>query len=381
MATSWRRRRRAVLAALLPAVASVAVPTRRTAALAVPTSPEWLRVRRVGDEAVVETAARTYGRGGRSVALVGVVHVAEPAYWAALAATDGAVLFESVVDAALVDGDGRLAAPLAATPAARRAAAGCGLAAQSDALGEAYAASPAWRVADLTAQALAGRSAAAEVGASADVAALAGGGGGARVEERVGAALARLLCAFAPAPELAWAALDYAGRPAAVDGGLAAAAAAAAARAADGGALARLSLLRSLVAGAGDPATRRAGPRGAVVVGERNDVVLAAVDALEGDATVLYGVAHMRDLDAKLRAAGWRRREPSWRRCFAVAAPAEPPAAAVLGPLLLGLLALDGADYVATLLDASHGGALPLAALYALRHGALFYAAKKWVLP
>ena len=85
MATSWRRRRRAVLAALLPAVASVAVPTRRTAALAVPTSPEWLRVRRVGDEAVVETAARTYGRGGRSVALVGVVHVAEPAYWAALA--------------------------------------------------------------------------------------------------------------------------------------------------------------------------------------------------------------------------------------------------------------------------------------------------------
>ena len=96
---------------------------------------------------------------------------------------------------------------------------------------------------------------------------------------------------------------------------------------------------------------------------------------------MLYGVAHMRDLDAKLRAAGWRRREPSWRRCFAVAAPADPPAAAVLGPLLLGLLALDGADYVATLLDASHGGALPLAALYALRHGALFYAAKKWVLP
>ena len=45
------------------------------------------------------------------------------------------------------------------------------------------------------------------------------------------------------------------------------------------------------------------------------------------------------------------------------------------------VLALDGADYVATLLDASHGGALPLAALYALRHGALFYAAKKWVLP
>ena len=50
--------------------------TRRTAELAVPTSPEWLRVRRVGDEAVVETAPRTYGRGGRTVALVGVVHVA-----------------------------------------------------------------------------------------------------------------------------------------------------------------------------------------------------------------------------------------------------------------------------------------------------------------
>ena len=373
---------------------------------AAPTSAEWIRVRRVGQEAVVETAARRYTspESEQRVEVVGMVHLAEDAYWTAMAATPGdRVLYESILDASLLDGESRLVAPIAATASARRAAEACGLAAQSDALGVVASEAATWRVADLTAQELAAAGAPEGApggsGGLAEALAVFLGGGAAvsedagrgRVEERFGSGVARALCALAPAPELALTALDWRALQrgaSGVDDDVVARAFAAAVLDVDGASLAKLSLLRSLLAGAGG--ARSDAANAPVVLGKRNDRVLARLFAgPAGDAAVLYGVAHMRDLDAKLRQAGYERSaRADWTRAFGV--PLESgklddrtSPLVVLAPALLLLLALDGADYVVTLLDAFRGvDPLALAlGLYYARHAALYYGLKKWLVP
>ena len=96
---------------------------------------------------------------------------------------------------------------------------------------------------------------------------------------------------------------------------------------------------------------------------------------------MLYGVAHLRDLDGRLRKAGYaRQRGEEWSRAFAVPLAGEGAALAVLAPALLVLLGVDAADYVATLADAASGGAAAALGLYAVRHAALYYALRKWLL-
>ena len=62
---------------------------------------------------------------------------------------EGRVLFESIVDASLIDEKGALTTSIAATDDARSAAASCSLVPQLDALGGTAKAND-WRVADLT---------------------------------------------------------------------------------------------------------------------------------------------------------------------------------------------------------------------------------------
>mgnify|MGYP003315096356 CR=1 FL=1 len=65
-----------------------------------------------------------------------------------------------------------------------------------------------------------------------------------------------------------------------------------------------------------------------VLIGKRNQKCVEAVTATEGDAHVLYGVAHLRDLDGRLRKAGYaRQRGEEWSRAFAVPLAGEGAAA------------------------------------------------------
>ena len=78
----------------------------------------WIRATRTDDRLVVETASRTYATpAGATLTVRGIVHVAEEAYWRDAKTLEGRVLFESIVDASLVDERGALATPIAATDA------------------------------------------------------------------------------------------------------------------------------------------------------------------------------------------------------------------------------------------------------------------------
>ena len=334
-------------------------------------APSWIRATRENDRLVVETASRAYTTpAGAKLTVRGVVHVAEEAYWRDVQNIEGRVLFESIVDASLIDEKGALTTSIAATDDARSAAASCSLVPQLDALGGTAKAND-WRVADLTRAEIGG----AEQRPSElryltrDVPKKE------RVEVTFGAAAARVLCALAPAPELAVAALDWQGGGKSVNTEAAARAVAAGVLRLDTGALSRLGLARALLAEA--PA-RSADD---VLIGKRNQKCVEAVTATEGDAHVLYGVAHLRDLDGRLRKAGYaRQRGEEWSRAFAVPLAGEGAALAVLAPALLVLLGVDAADYVATLADAASGGAAAALGLYAVRHAALYDALRKWLL-
>ena len=170
-------------------------------------APSWIRRDARERPAVVETASRAYTTpAGAKLTVRGVVHVAEEAYWRDVQNIEGRVLFESIVDASLIDEKGALTTSIAATDDARSAAASCSLVPQLDALGGTAKAND-WRVADLTRAEIGG----AEQRPSElryltrDVPKKE------RVEVTFGAAAARVLCALAPAPELAVAALDWQG--------------------------------------------------------------------------------------------------------------------------------------------------------------------------
>ena len=276
-------------------------------------APSWIRATRENDRLVVETASRAYTTpAGAKLTVRGVVHVAEEAYWRDVQNIEGRVLFESIVDASLIDEKGALTTSIAATDDARSAAASCSLVPQLDALGGTAKAND-WRVADLTRAEIGG----AEQRPSElryltrDVPKKE------RVEVTFGAAAARVLCALAPAPELAVAALDWQGGGKSVNTEAAARAVAAGVLRLDTGALSRLGLARALLAEA--PA-RSADD---VLIGKRNQKCVEAVTATEGDAHVLYGVAHLRDLDGRLRKAGYARQrgEDGQRRARAPGAP------------------------------------------------------------
>ena len=336
-------------------------------------APAWIRTTRTNDRLVVETASRAYTTpAGAKLTVRGIVHVAEEAYWRDAKTLEGRVLFESIVDASLLDERGALTTSIAATNEARNAAVSCALVPQLDALGG-TARDRDWRVADLSRAELGG------VGtepAASELRYLARD-----VPENeplylsFGAVAGRLLCALAPAPELAVAALDWRGGGKSVPTDAAGRAIAAGMLRLDTAALARLGLARALLA--------EAPPRAPddVLIGRRNARCVEAITATAGDAHVLYGVAHLRDLDGRLRKAGYaRQRGEEWLRAFAVPLAGEGAALAVLAPALLVLLGIDAADYVATLADAASGGAAAALGLYAVRHAALYYALRKWLL-
>ena len=302
------RPRLAYLCITQAAAVAIGPSTARLSPAAV-AAPSWIRATRENDRLVVETASRAYTTpAGAKLTVRGVVHVAEEAYWRDVQNIEGRVLFESIVDASLIDEKGALTTSIAATDDARSAAASCSLVPQLDALGGTAKAND-WRVADLTRAEIGG----AEQRPSElryltrDVPKKE------RVEVTFGAAAARVLCALAPAPELAVAALDWQGGGKSVNTEAAARAVAAGVLRLDTGALSRLGLARALLAEA--PA-RSADD---VLIGKRNQKCVEAVTATEGDAHVLYGVAHLRDLDGRLRKAGYaRQRGEEWSRAFAV---------------------------------------------------------------
>ncbi|KAJ1450343.1 hypothetical protein M885DRAFT_532731 [Pelagophyceae sp. CCMP2097] len=344
----------------------------------------WLRARESADSVFLETCSRRYecvdaaeaqdeSLVGMAVDLTAVVHLAEPEYWEGLGCA-GAVLYESIVPRALVDGKSRaLIGPISATPDARRAAANCALSAQGDALGgRAFA--EKWVIADVAGEDLGRGSVESPLVEGLRLAALGRSGG------RMGL---QLVCALSPAPELSLSLIDWSAsspRGGVVDlRALRVVAAALAKR--DAAALARLSLLRALLGDVDLRASR--GPDASIRL--RNDRVVAELlRAARGgatEATVIYGAAHMRDLDAQLRRLGFRRAAATdaWRAAFDV------PRSDRVGRAALALAAFvvaDAVDYIVTLLEAAESpiaDGFTLVAAYALRHAALYYALTKFV--
>ena len=189
------RPRLALLYTPMATAVAIGPSTARLSPAAV-AAPSWIRATRENDRLVVETASRAYTTpAGAKLTVRGVVHVAEEAYWRDVQNIEGRVLFESIVDASLIDEKGALTTSIAATDDARSAAASCSLVPQLDALGGTAKAND-WRVADLTRAEIGG----AEQRPSElryltrDVPKKE------RVEVTFGAAAARVRCALAPAP-------------------------------------------------------------------------------------------------------------------------------------------------------------------------------------
>ena len=332
----------------------------------------WIRLTEKSTEAVLETCTRSYANGEQKVDLVGVVHVGEAEYFTELASGRGKVLYESIVnEEAKVNETLRYA--IAATPAARMAAAQCGLVAQSDILGK-VAFDRRWRIADVTTtefEAIPKKKAKRR-----------------RLDEVVGVSVARMLCALAPAPELSLALLDWSRRSktdALVD--------VTAVRAVLAGGdlqktLSSLALARDLV---GVVDTDLENRDDAPIVLKRNDFIIKALTNVDAKTIrIVYGALHMRDLEWRLRGLGFSLVQGSdhWSRAFAIplAAPPQPTGGFVPKAILLfflALLAADGVDYVSLAAVGFPGGSPDLKlldlGLYALRHAALYYALTKFI--
>ena len=319
-------------------------------------APSWIRATRENDRLVVETASRAYTTpAGAKLTVRGVVHVAEEAYWRDVLNIEGRVLFESIVD-------GRSSTKGAPTTSiARRTTRGASRRAvpvpQLDALGGTAKAND-WRVADLTRAEIGG----AEQRPSElryltrDVPKKE------RVEVTFGAAAARVLCALAPAPELAVAALDWQGGGKSVNTEAAARAVAAGALRLDTGALSRLGLARALLAGA--PA-RSADD---VLIGKRKKWFTVR----RRKAMCTCSTAS-RTCETWTAASGRRGRAPAgreWSRAFAVPLAEEGAALAVLAPALLVLLGVDAGNTWRRH-DAASGGAAAALGLFGAPRGAL----------
>lgn len=344
-----------------------------------------MRIVKSADKVSVETCSRSYVYDGDDddlvgvhVELVGVVHCARAEYFAKLATDGRTTLYESLVDASLVDDRGRLRVPIGATPDAVRLARSTGLTAQSDALGR-VAYDAGWTIADLDRGALPPADGVPEVFRLL----LRGRQPPSRPDEAIGKAAARAACALAPCPELALALVDWSWSPPRDarfldDVALRAAATALVGR--DASVLARLSLLRSLA---------RA-QRTDDLLAKRNDEAIkwllrsALTDRRQ--VRIVYGAAHMRDLNTKLCALGFRPQDArDWTPAFDV--PLQPPRrdAATLVPLLLffvAFLSLDAADYALSFVDVVQSGFSPPVfdlSLYFLRHAALYYAITKLI--
>jgi len=388
----------------------------------------WIRMVEGVDEAMLETCSRRYDAAGAlpSIDLVGVVHVGDGEYFTSLIANetrDTTVLYESVVDgASLTRGETatKLMEAVRATPAARLAARRCGLVAQSDVLGG-VAFDRQWHIADVTAEEFEDIIPPKKRGfffpplrppptttTSPE-----------RVEGAFGAAVARVLCFLAPAPELSLALLEWSRsssdqRVVDVTSLRAVVCALLLRREAARENLAALALARDLVGAVDRDVEAR---DGAAVVLARNERVVAAVEDLllrkkkqqQGEVRVVYGAMHMRDLERRLNRLGYAYVPESerWTRAFGI--PLAPTTTddttdddtmatsfftapkAVGAPLVLffALLAVDGLDYVFAALPSlvgffsSHSSAweLELAelSLYVLRHFALYYALTKFV--
>jgi hypothetical protein len=337
-------------------------------------APAWIRATRHDDTLIVETASRTYvSPKGVKVIVRGIVHVAEDEYWAQIKEIKGRVLFESIVDSAVVDENGALKVALAATGSARKAATSYALTPQLDALGD-TARDNDWRVADISKDELGIETVSELLDLPRDIPKndpMAPN----RVAMTIGAIATRLLCLLAPAPELAVVALDWHAEDKSVKAKEAVRAVAAGALALDTSALARLGLARALLAEAPVRTSDDA------LIGKRNARCIDAIKATTGDAHVLYGVAHLRDLDRRLRKAGYVREQgEAWSRAFAVPLAGETPALVLLALAFLILLFVDGLDYTETIADVASGSAALILALYTIRHTALYYALRKWLL-
>lgn len=367
---------------------------------------EFLRVARV--DAAVELQAATAvfvppvrGASGstEAVALAATVHVADAAYYAALAERAESYdlcLYELIADErdVVTDAGGgrRLAVEYAPTPATRALALSHGLVAQLDAL---PLTRESWRLADLSRQELARlRDAQGEAEPAARPAVLEALDVALAGRARVGAGrqVVRLACWMLPCPELQLLLLDWVwagGRPAPVLGPLI-------------DVLARLDVLSArrlafaqvLVSSQAESAAGGSSTSLPVLIKRRNaaamDTLRRALDE-EGckKVAMLYGGLHMPDLACRVQETGLVLSEVQWQPVWRVEVPREDsPLRLAAFPLLL---LLDAADWVGTLLgsvdgltgDPSGGGlseVLGLVTLYLLRHAVLYYQLSKTVL-